>query len=83
MINFQYDQELEYQAIREEERAEGRQEGQKEGERQKAVEMAINLLMSDVSKEIIAAASGLTLAEIEDLAKKNNGEVVIAKTETI
>jgi len=72
MINFQYDQELEYQAIREEERAEGwqegHQEGQKEGERQKAIEMAKKLLSDRMSFEMIEKYTGLPLELIKTLS---------------
>ena len=73
MINFQYDQDVEYQAIREEERAEGRQEGRQEGmqegERKKAIEMAKKFLELGTAKEIVVEASGLPLEVIEELEK--------------
>lgn len=63
MLYFQYDQETEHQAIREEERAEGRQEGQRE----EKMEMARKLLGAGVSKGIIANTSGLPFEIIEAL----------------
>jgi len=42
-------------------------EGHEAGAKEKAIEMAKNLLISGVSEEIIANASGLSLQEIEEL----------------
>jgi len=61
MLNFQYDQEVEYQAIREEEREAGASE--------KAIEMVKNLLASGISADVISNASGLSLQEVEELSK--------------
>jgi len=60
MINFQYDQDVEYQAIREEERA--------EGERKKAIEMAKKSLSAGLDLELIVELTGLPLELIETLS---------------
>jgi len=64
MFNFQYDQEVEYQAIREEERAEGRQEG----EYKKAIEMAKKMLSDKMSFIEIEKYTDLDLRTIEELS---------------
>ena len=66
MINLQYDQEVEYRAIREEERIEGR----KEGEQTKAIEIAKKLLSDRMPFEMIAQYTGLELEDIKVLAKE-------------
>jgi len=62
MINFQYDQDVEYQAIREEERA--------EGERKKAIEMAKKLLFDNMSFEMIKKYTRLELEDIESIVEE-------------
>lgn len=67
MINLQYDQEVEYQAIREEERAEGVALGMERGVEQGKIETAKNLLQTTLTLEEIAEATGLTISKIESL----------------
>ena len=49
-------------------RAEGRAEGKAEGEAKRTIEMIKNLLESNVDKEIIAKAAGLSPGQIEELS---------------
>ena len=63
MLNFQYDQEVEYQAIREEEREEGYEAGASE----KAIEMAGNSLKAGLSTELVAELTGLSLEKVTSL----------------
>ncbi|MCC0567357.1 Rpn family recombination-promoting nuclease/putative transposase [Brevibacillus borstelensis] len=51
-------------------REEGLAEGRTEGERQKATEVAKNLLAMDMTVEVVAKATGLSLEEIEKLKKQ-------------
>lgn len=51
-------------------REEGLAEGRTEGERQKATEVAKNLLAMDMTAEVVAKATGLSLKEIGKLKKQ-------------
>jgi hypothetical protein len=53
-------------------REEGKEEGKKEGENAKARETARKMIADGMATEIIAKYSGLTVSEVEALAKENN-----------
>ena len=52
---------------KEEGRKEGRKEGREEGERKKSFEIARNLLQAGIAEDVIAATTGLSIEEIQNL----------------
>ena len=46
---------------------EGRKEGREEGERKKSLEIARNLLQAGIAEDVIAATTGLSIEEIQNL----------------
>ena len=52
---------------KEEGRKEGRKEGREEGERKRSLEIARNLLQAGIAEDVIAATTGLSIEEIQNL----------------
>ena len=71
MLNWEYDQEAEFKAIREDAREDGYEEGHAEGHaegiEQGILQVAKNMLIRNMPIEIIAATTGLSEADISKL----------------
>ena len=63
---------MEWERQRAYDRQAGKDEGRLEGAHLKAIESAENLIKEGVSLEVISRCTGLSLEEVEELAKKVN-----------
>ena len=70
MILTEYDYDTDIAVQREEAYEEGLSKGINQGTEQKAIETAKKMLENCLSKEIIANCTGLSLEEVEQLAKQ-------------
>ena len=70
MILTEYDYDTDIAVQREEAYEEGLNKGISQGAEQKAIETAKKMLENGISKEIIANCTGLSLEEVEKLAKE-------------